>query len=230
MERHLTSEALARLVDEAATREEHAHLAACEQCVDRLGVLRDQTAALGRLPDVRPPRGDWAVLEARMASEGLVRPEPNLFQRMASTPGWMRAAAAIVLFVGGIGVGTGLDRTGPNGAGATAATNTAGGAAGVSMAALGTATAGTAEEAAALVRLKEREYRDALVQYAQLSEGEGTIPNPEARMASLDYDIVSLQAGLQEAPADPVLNGFLASMLAERDNTLRQISNTTEYF
>ncbi|HKK92159.1 MAG TPA: hypothetical protein VJ925_01955 [Longimicrobiales bacterium] len=225
MERHLTPEALARLVDEAATREEHAHLAECEDCVRRLGVLRDQTAALGRLPDVRPPRGDWAVLEARLASEGLVRPEPNLFQRMASTPGWMRAAAALVLFIGGIGVGTGLDRSGP-----AVATNAPRSSGDVSVASLESATAGTAEEAAALVRLKEREYRDALVQYAQLSEGEGTIPNPEARMASLDYAIVSLQAGLQEAPADPVLNGFLASMLAERDHTLRQISNTTEYF
>jgi len=225
MERHLTPEALALLVDEAATREEHAHLAECEDCVRRLGVLRDQTAALGRLPDVRPPRGDWAVLEARLASEGLVRPEPNLFQRMASTPGWMRAAAALVLFIGGIGVGTGLDRSGP-----AVATNAPRSSGDVSVASLESATAGTAEEAAALVRLKEREYRDALVQYAQLSEGEGTIPNPEARMASLDYAIVSLQAGLQEAPADPVLNGFLASMLAERDHTLRQISNTTEYF
>lgn len=225
MERHLTPEALARLVDEAATRDEHAHLADCEECVRQLGVLREQTAALGRLPDVRPPRGDWAALEARMASEGLIRPEPNLLQRLASTPGWMRAVAALVLFVGGVGLGSGLDRGGP-----AVATNRAPAPGDVSMASLETATATSAEEAAALVRLKEREYRDALVQYAQLSEGEGSIPNPEARMASLDYAIVSLQAGLQEAPADPVLNGFLASMLAERDNTLRQISNTTEYF
>lgn len=228
MERHLTPEELARLVDEAATQEEHAHLADCEACIGRLDALRDQTAALGRLPDVRPPRGDWAVLEARMASEGLVRPEPNLLQRLASTPGWMRGAAAIVLFVGGIGVGAGLDRVGAAGMGPTASAGPS--SSDVTMARLETATVATAEEAAALVRLKEREYRDALVQYAQLSEDEGTVPNPEARMASLDYAIVSLQAGLQEAPADPVLNGFLASMLAERDNTLRQISNTTEYF
>jgi hypothetical protein len=225
MEQHLTPEALARLVDEAATQDEHAHLAACAQCVEALDALRDQTAALGRLPDVRPPRGDWAVLEARMASEGLVRPEPNLLQRMASTPGWMRAAAALILFVGGVGVGVGVGGS----SGATAANVPAVGS-DASFASLETTGVTTAEDAAALVRLKEREYRDALVQYAQFSEDEGSFPNPEARMASLDFAIVSLQAGLQESPADPVLNGFLASMLAERDNTLRQISNTVEYY
>jgi hypothetical protein len=225
MEQHLSPEALARLVDEAATRDEHAHLAECAQCVEALDELRDQTAALGRLPDVRPPRGDWAMLEARMASEGLVRPEPNLLRRLASTPGWMRAAAALILFVGGVGVGAGVGGS----AGATAANVPAVGS-DASFASLDNTTVATAEDAAALVRLKEREYRDALVQYAQFSEDEGTVPNPEARMASLDFAIVSLQAGLQESPADPVLNGFLTSLLAERDNTLRQISNTVEYY
>jgi hypothetical protein len=225
MEQHLKPEALARLVDEAATRDEHLHLAECGACADALGALRDQTEALGRLPDVRPSRGDWAMLEARMASEGLVHPEPNLLQRMASTPGWMRAAAALILFVGGVGVGIGVG--GPSGA---AVAGVPGGTSDATFASLDNTTVTTAEDAAALVRLKEREYRDALVQYAQFSEDAGSVPNPEARMASLDFAIVSLQAGLQEAPADPVLNGFLASMLAERDNTLRQISNTVEYY
>ena len=225
MEQHLTPEALARLVDEAATQEEHAHLASCRACVETLDAFRDQTAALGRLPDVRPPRGDWAVLEARMASEGLVRPEPNLLQRVATTPGWMRAAAALILFLGGVGVGVGVDGSDTVTAAATPPVSSD-----AAFASLDNTTVRTAEEAAALVRLKEREYRDALVQYAQFSEDEGSVPNPEARVAAMDFSIVALQAGLQEAPADPVLNGFLASMLAERENTLRQISNTVEYW
>lgn len=225
MEQHLTPEALARLVDEAATQDEHAHLAGCAACVEALDAMREQSAALGRLPDVRPPRGDWAMLEARMASEGLVRPEPNLLQRMASTPGWMRAAAALILFVGGVGVGVGV-----GGSSGPAVANLPAVASDAAFASLDNNTAATAEDAAALVRLKEREYRDALVQYAQFSEDEGSVPNPEARMAAMDFSIVALQAGLREAPADPILNGFLTSMLAERDNTLRQISNTVEYY
>lgn len=225
MQQHLTPEALARLVDEAPSTLEREHLTACAECVERLDALRDQTEALGRLPDVRPPRGDWAALEARMASEGLIRPEPNAFTRFVSTPSWMRAAAAAVLFAGGVGVGT--VTSGPSAPGAIAEGSEPG--LPIIAAAVG-ANASSVEEAADYVRLKEREYRDALVQYAQLAEGDGVVPNPEARMASLDYAIVSLQAGLQAAPADPVLNGFLASMMAERDNTLRQISTTTEYY
>ena len=224
MEQHLTLEALARLVDEAPSPEERAHLAACPECVERLDALREQTESLGRLPDVRPPRGDWAALEARMASEGLIRPEPNLFTRVASTPSWMRAAAAAVLFVAGVGVGSttaGPAAPAPGGSPASG---------GPSVAASTGANASSVEEAADYVRLKEREYRDALVQYAQMAGGDAVAVNPEARLASLDYSIVSLQAGLQAAPADPVLNGFLTSMMAERENTLRQISTTTEYF
>jgi len=224
MEQHLTLEALARLVDEAATPEEQRHLARCAECVEQLDALRDQSAALRRLPDVRPPRGDWAALEARMASEGLTRPEPNVFQRMVSTPSWMRAAAAAVLFVGGIGVGSAMTGSPAAAPGATS------GAAAASFAALEVANASTVDEAAELVRLKEREYRDALVQYAQLSGDAGTVVDPETRMAALDFAAVAFQAGLQQAPADPVLNGLYTSILAERDNTLRQISSTTEYW
>jgi len=223
MEQHLTTEALARLVDEPASEAERAHLAGCAECVRELDGLREQSAALGRLPDVRPPRGDWAALEARMASEGLIRPEPNLFQRMVSTPNWMRAAAAVVLFVGGVGVGTSVR-------GSASPSPLAQNGSPASFASLDVASVSTVDDAAALVRLKEREYRDALVQYAQLSGDDATVVNPEARMATLDYMAVALQAGLQQAPADPVLNGFYTSILAERDNTLQQISNTTRYW
>lgn len=223
MEQHLTLEALARLVDEPSSPEEQAHLAVCSECVEHLDALREQGSALGRLPDVRPPLGDWAALEARMASEGLINPEPNFLQRVVSTPNWMRAAAAVVLFVGGIGVGTSVG-------GSAAASQMGGTASPASFASLDVSSVATVDDAAALVRLKEREYRDALVQYAQLSGDDGTVINPEARMATLDYAAVALQAGLKQAPADPVLNGLYTSILAERDNTLRQISNTEWYF
>ncbi|MDT8367939.1 MAG: hypothetical protein RQ745_01940 [Longimicrobiales bacterium] len=227
MERHLRDDVLARLVDESPTHNEEAHLKLCSECSARLAELREQSVALGRLPDLRPPRGDWAALEARMASEGLVRPEPNLLSRLVSTPTWMRTAAAIALFVGGMGAGLVVD---PPTATITVNGVPGSGTAPMLVADARGAHATTLDEAAAWVRLKEREFRDALVQYAQLSDESGVISNPEARMASLDYAIVAVQAGLEEAPADPVLNGFLASMMAERDHTLRQISNSVEYY
>ena len=103
---HLTSEHLARLVDEAPTADEAAHLVACEVCAAELDGLRDQRRSLRSLPEIVPPVGDWTVLEARLRSEGLVQ-DPGVFQRLglAQTPQWMKAAAAVMLFLSGTGTG-----------------------------------------------------------------------------------------------------------------------------
>ena len=91
---HLSPEVLARLVDEAPTAEESAHLAECGCCTAELEALREQTAALGQLPDIRPNPGDWATVEARLTSEGLLEGGANLRFGLAHTPGWMKVAAA----------------------------------------------------------------------------------------------------------------------------------------
>ena len=69
---HLTKETLARLVDERPNPEQREHLSSCTVCGLELRGLRRQTEALGSLPDLRPPPGDWVGLEARLMSEGLV--------------------------------------------------------------------------------------------------------------------------------------------------------------
>lgn len=215
---HLNLETLARLVEEAPSREERVHLSECGRCRTELELLQGQTDALGRLPDMRPPRGDWAVLEARLMSEGLVRHQRS---SLAATPGWMRIAAAILLFVGGTGLGTLLD-TGatPDG------TRIAGGDG--SPYSLVAGTASNVEEAAEAVRLAERRYQDALLQYRQLLEADGGLAtgvSPESRLAALEYLVAAGQAAVQQAPADPFLNGFLASALAERQATYQAALN-----
>ncbi len=225
MEQHLTPQAFARLVDETPNDVERAHLASCESCSDELEAFRDQSAALGQLPDVRPPRGDWAVLEARMASDGLIRVEPGLFGKLARTPGWMRTAAMVVLFVGGVGVGVGI-------AGTTGIQPVATSPNGTSDARLVSATpAATVDEAVQAVQIAERVYVDALVQLRQMTTDDYSVTSdPEARLASLEYAILALQAGVQGAPADPGLNGLLASAMAEKQATMRQVSSATDWY
>ena len=103
---HLNTEILARLVDQTPQPEEAAHIAECEACSAELEAIRSQTDALRSLPEIRPPQGDWHGLEARLRSEGLMN-DPGRFRRigLAQTPGWMRAAAAAVLFLSGAGAG-----------------------------------------------------------------------------------------------------------------------------
>ena len=216
---HLSIEILARLVDESPQPDEAEHLATCLACAAELEALRAQTHALASLPEMRPPLGDWEVLEARLRSEGLVQ-DPGLLARlsMGQTPSWMRAAAAAALFLGGSVVGASV--TSQEGPGQPMV----GG--GGEMASF--AEAVTLDDAAAAVRIAEQGYVNALTRYRQLLQDEGADADggdPRSRFAALEYLVAASQAAVRQAPADPFLNGLLASTLAEREVTLRRISN-----
>jgi hypothetical protein len=206
---HLSPETLARLVDETPDGSERVHLQRCGACAAGLQELRDQTAALGMLPEILPPRGDWRVLEARLRSEGLVR-DPGVFERLglAQTPNWMRAAAAILLFLAGTGTGSALTHRAA-GTGAKAV------------------VAETVDEAASALRAAERDYVTAVSRYREIlafEGGESTGTDPVSRYAALEHLVTVSQAAVRQAPGDPFLNGFLASAMAERDAAARMVS------
>ncbi|MGD2067338.1 MAG: hypothetical protein PVI57_01535 [Gemmatimonadota bacterium] len=216
---HLSPDTLARLVDEIPSAEEGEHLRACATCVAELRGLREQTDALGRLPDLRPPPGDWEVLQARLVSDGLMEGRSR-FRSMGRTPGWMKAAAAIVLFLVGTGAGAAW------GSGALTREGSPGVAGPFLQASTGVVSVEEAEEA---VRLAERHYMDAWVRYRQAVEAEGgeVLPDPATRIATLEYMIQAGQAALREAPTDPFLNGLVASAAAEREAVIRRASTAT---
>jgi hypothetical protein len=214
---HLSGEILARLVDEAPDPVERAHLQVCPACAAELAALRDQREGLGRLTALRPALDDWEVLEARLVSEGLIRSRQRWGSGLAMTPSWMRAAAALLLFVGGGALGAGLARR------SSAPGQEALAPAFARMA----SQVSTSQDAAELVRVTERQYMDALLRYRQLVEvegGEDLLVDPESRFAALEYLVAAGQAAVRQAPADPFLNGVLASALAERQAVLRRIS------
>jgi hypothetical protein len=206
---HLNLESLSRLVEERAAPAEAAHLASCESCRSELTALRAQTEALRSLPDLRPPLGDWDELQARLVSEGLVKRPSGWAAVLAETPGWMRGAAAVLLFLGGTATGIGITLSGasPFGGGLTLS------------------SADTPEEAAQLVQLKETEFMEALYHYRQLNAEGDDFADPASRYAGLDYLIPSLEAALRQAPADPFFNGMLATARAEQQAVLRRISS-----
>jgi len=222
---HLTAETLARLVDDAPRPGEAEHLARCDVCAAELQAYRDGTAALAALPEILPPMGDWEVLEARLRSEGLVRDRAR-FERLglATTPTWMRVAAAAVLFLGGTGLGAALTSRAATRGEATLAL--------MSDQSLFVGSV-SVEDAASAVRVAEQNYVTALARYRQLlaAEGGGAVPmDPQSRYAALEYLVAAGQAAVRQAPADPFLNGLLASTLAERDATLRTISRKDNWF
>ena|SRR5687767_15135550 len=209
---HLNLEALSRLVEERAAPEEAAHLATCDSCRSELTALRAQTEALRSLPDLRPPLGDWDELQARLVSEGLVRRPSGWSAALAVTPTWMRAAAAVLLFLGGTATGIGVARSGvtPFGGGP-----------------LELSAVDTPEEAAELLQAEETEYIEALYHYRHLLQAEGGaegFADPASRYAGLDYMIQSMEAALRQAPADPFFNGMLATARAEKQVVLRSMT------
>jgi hypothetical protein len=81
----------------------------------------------------------------------------------------------------------------------------------------------SAEEALLFMREAESAYLEALTRYAELAGG---VPggDPMARLAALEGIVLTTRAALGQAPADPVINGYHMTALAQREATLRQIA------
>jgi hypothetical protein len=84
----------------------------------------------------------------------------------------------------------------------------------------------TLDDAAAVLRQAEEIYLAALTRYAELAAG-AEAGDPVSRLAALQSIVMTTQAALAQAPADPVINGYHLTALAQRDATLRQVASAT---
>lgn len=202
---HLSLEELARLVDETGNASEREHLESCEGCARELAELRRQSAGLAALPRLQPRIDAWAALEGRLVHAGLIT-------RPGRVPAWrlpplLRVAAAVLLFAGGAVVG-GTLRPAP-----------AADPPGVAAAGVGD---GTVEQAQETLRAAEDAYLAALVRYAELTDAGGA-PDPMTRLMALESIVLASRAALQQAPADPVINGYYITAVGERQRVMRQL-------
>jgi hypothetical protein len=221
---HLSIETLARLVDESADSHEAEHLEACDLCRTELEGLRADAAELTRLPDIDPPATQWLALEQRLTAEGLLRPQPRVWSRSWTRP-LLQMAAAIVIFVIGSYSAPLLARISPSFKTHEVAqtNNTSSGVRAVAN----TSTASTAQEAAAAVRDAEQTYLSALTRYAELA-GRTETTDPVARLAALESIVLTTRAALGQAPADPVINGYHLTALAQRDATIKELASKSK--
>ena len=224
---HISGEGLARIVSEGPTPKEAEHLETCSICKGELRALEEQTEAVGSLPDLRPPAGDWEALEARLVSEGLIR-SSGLAHKTTRwwSSGWLQAAAALVLFLGGTAFGSGFLPSSEQGDLAQGTPPS-----GLELIPVngGPLPVSNLTEAAEAVNLAERYYMDALLQYRQLLDSQGDptyIGDPTTRFAAIETIVAAGRAAVQQSPADPFLNGVLVNALAERQALLRNASLT----
>jgi len=108
---HLTIETMARLVDETPTAEQSVHLASCDVCRAELEALCNDVRVLSTLPDMTPAPDAWDALAQRLAAEGLMRTAQPVAFRFRPL---LQAAAAVVLFVGGLALGRGIGQSATN--------------------------------------------------------------------------------------------------------------------
>jgi hypothetical protein len=212
---HLMIETLARLVDETAAPEEAHHIEQCDECRAELEAMRADRAALAGLPMIEPPPTEWPDLEVKLLEEGLIRRRPTGWRFPA-----LRTAASVALFAGGLAVGVAWTRAGATGGGSVTGVANARAPSPVVIAA---SEPGTPEETVMLYRQAEALYLDMLARVAELENGEQAV-DPVTRLAALESIAAITRSALDQAPADPVLNGYHLTALAQREATLRQIA------
>jgi hypothetical protein len=209
---HLMIETLARLVDEPATPEERAHVDACDECRLELEAMRADIAALRDLPMIEPPATEWSKIETRLLEEGLVR---RTMRRQ--WPASLRIAASMALFAVGAASGIAWTNAAHVGSGRRSVLRPA-------NASFIAATEPTNRaEAVELYEQAEALYLDALTRVTEI-EGPQQGGDPLARLAVLQSIAAITRSALDQAPADPVINGYHLTALAQKEATLRLIA------
>jgi hypothetical protein len=224
---HLSIERLAALSDESPTATELAHLATCAECARERAVFQNllelasaESARLGA------PLTSWERLSPALIADGVIdagRALPTLV-RKSRFPGrsrapWLQAAAAVVLLGGGMMAGRLT-------AGAAAlplpnSTNR------VAAVADSVPRFTSIEEARAAQAQSQLTFQTATAFLAQQDTTNGISDTPatiRTRLATLDRVREVVGKALNDAPYDPVINGYYLTTVGQREATLRQLN------
>ena len=229
---HLDPERLAALADDEPTADEAAHLAVCPRCAAERSAVRELLVLAEGTRDValREPLSDWSALSAQLRDEGLIAAPRGIGRAGRRLRPWLQAAAAVVIAVGSAAVGRAtasvrLPAIGTNGGNDNARLTTA--SQGAEQA--GTARMVSVEDAMALMRRAESDYRLAAAYIAAhdttLGAGEA-VDRYRTRLAALDRVSDAALAAVNEAPSDPVINQYLLSARTARAVTLQQLNSS----
>jgi hypothetical protein len=224
---HLSIERLAALSDESPTAAELAHLATCADCARERAVFQNllelasaESARLGA------PLTSWERLSPALVADGVIdagRALPTLVRKSRlpsrSRAPWLQAAAAVVLLGGGMMAGRLT-------AGAAAlplpsSTNR------VAAVTDSVPRFSSIEEARAAQAQSQLTFQTATAFLAQQDTTNGISDTPatiRTRLATLDRVREVVGKALNDAPYDPVINGYYLTTVGQREATLRQLN------
>ncbi|MFW6088255.1 MAG: hypothetical protein ACODAB_00795 [Gemmatimonadota bacterium] len=228
MVEHLTREQIAALLDESdAAAGGRSHLDVCAECASEFEAMSRTRMALSGLADLQAPQGGWDAIRARLAGPDTAGPHGRAGARGrgASTLWWkaqgrwgplMTAAAILLLFLGGLGVGRMLAPAAPGAAGPP------------DEVANGATTA-----APTFAENVDPEYLRSVADLEELRRDGPSLAqiadDPElaaVRLTHLDALIEASREALREAPADAALNDFLFDVVDERASVAGQLGRS----
>ena len=171
----------------------------------------------------QPPLNDWRTIAARAREEGLIRESSS--GGWGSGQPWMRAAAAVLLLIGGIAIGRTTIAL-PSATGSSSAVN---GSTSQSTAAVttGDASFASVEEASASLDRAARDYERAS-RFLAANNTSGSNNDSSAiytaRLAALDQVVNATENALQTAPHDPVINQYYLATVGARVATQQMVA------
>ena len=220
MVEHLTREQIAALLDESdAAAEGRPHLDVCAECAGEFEAMSRTRMALSGMADLQAPEGGWDSIRARLAGTVITPPPKGPVTWWNVQDRWgplLMAAAILVLFLGGLGVGRML------GPGAPGASSTPGDVANGATDASPTHV--VAEDPAYLRSVADlQELRRGGPSLEQIA-GDPTLA--AVRLTHLDALIEASREALRQAPANPALNDFLFDVVDERASVAGQLGRS----
>lgn len=233
---HLSIDRLAAIADETPTPDEATHLAGCWDCRAEVAAYRRLARLSAMAPTPSEPLTAWSQLAPQLRAEGIIVDATRggggsfggapVLQFMQSNrkPGlqlWaVRAAAAVVLLIGGAMIGR-----------ASAGVSFAGGPQLLTYAPAPAATAyESPDDALRALSVAQQQYQSAAAFLASQDTVSRFIgmnqDSYRARLAALDEIAATTRAALYRAPQDPMLNQYYLTTLGAREATLREIGAT----
>jgi hypothetical protein len=220
---HLPIERLAALSDESPTAAELAHLAACAECARERAVYQDllelasvESARLGS------PLTSWERLAPALVADGVIdsgRALPTRTRKNFLPAPWLQAAAAVLLLGGGVMTGRATA-----GAALLPRHDSTSRVASVSDS---VPRFSSIEEARAVQAQSQLTFQTATAFLAQQDTTNGISDTPatiRTRLATLDRVREVVGKALNDAPYDPVINGYYLTTVGQREATLRQLN------
>lgn len=212
---HLSPERLAALIDEQPTAAELAHLASCRPCSRERGAY-EALAAMSRAgPAIGQPLTSWERLSPDLARDGVIDRGRGFGRRARISRGWLQAAAAILLMIGGAALGR---YTAP----ATPA---------VDLASIETpARFSSIEEAQTLAAKSQSLYQASMAFIAGQDSAGLALATPAAiktRLAALEQVTQIAGAALEEAPYDSVINTLYLNAQGQREASMRMLNTAS---